>query len=224
MMLRAARSAKARATMMSASASGVRVVLSRFSAPMVASRSRSGRASADRNPAWRAAAEKDGQRAGPVAVGIQRSQAHHADPQREREHRPRAGPQHRRGEGGPPAGHRLGQVGLGHRLVLLAGVDARAFSQRVLQILDQPAYLIGGAQGPLWYVTGHEHDPGAVHPEDPRARRAQPGHRPGAVGGGQLSQDPVKPVLGHVSGTIVGSSPACHQRRRADRSPADSFA
>src|SRR5436190_8179719 len=45
---RVARSAKARATMTSASPIGVCVALSRFRAPRVSSRSRSGRASADR--------------------------------------------------------------------------------------------------------------------------------------------------------------------------------
>ena len=50
-MLRVARSAKARATMMSASSIGARVTLSRFRAPRVTSRNRSGSADADRNPA-----------------------------------------------------------------------------------------------------------------------------------------------------------------------------
>ena len=71
---------------------------------------------------------------GPVAVKIQRSQAHRADPQREREDRPHAGPQHRRGEGGTyRAGHRLGQVGLGCPTSLLLGRHRRteAFSPSV---------------------------------------------------------------------------------------------
>ena len=66
-MLRAARSANARATMRSASATGAAVALSRFMAPRVVSRSRSGSADADRNPAMTAAAQNNGQRGGPTS-------------------------------------------------------------------------------------------------------------------------------------------------------------
>ena len=115
------------------------------------------------------------QRARPVTVEIERPQTHRADPQREPEQRPHPRPQHRRGEGNPPAGHRICEVGLGHDPVLRVGIDTRALTQRVLQFLDQPAYLVGAAQRPARDITRHEHDPGAARPGDLRCYRAQPG-------------------------------------------------
>ncbi len=53
--------------MTSASSIGARVTLSRFRAPRVTSRNRSGRADADWKPALRAAAENDGQRPDPAS-------------------------------------------------------------------------------------------------------------------------------------------------------------
>ena len=93
------------------------------------------------------------QRARPVTVEIERPQTHRADPQREPEQRPHARPQHRRGEGNPPAGHRICQVRLGHDPVLLVGINTRALAQRVLQFLDQPAYLVARPHRPARYIT-----------------------------------------------------------------------
>ena len=53
--------------MTSASSIGARVTLSRFRAPRVTSRNRSGSADAEANPALRAAAENDGHRPDPAS-------------------------------------------------------------------------------------------------------------------------------------------------------------
>ena len=54
-------------------------------------------------------------------------------------------------------------------------VHARALAQRVLQLLDQVAHLIAGAQRPAPYLTRHQHDTRTRHPGEPRAHPAQPG-------------------------------------------------
>ena len=94
-----------------------------------------------------------GQGTGPVPVEVERPEPHRARPHREPEHRPHPRLQRRRGEGDPPGGCRIGQIRLGHDPVLLVGIDAWAFAQGILQLLNQMAYRVGGAQRPAWYVT-----------------------------------------------------------------------
>jgi hypothetical protein len=137
------------------------------------------------------------QRTRHVPVQVQRPQPHRPDPQREPEHRPRPRLHRRRGEHRPPSDHRIGQVRLGHHHVLPVGIHARALPQRVLQVLDQVAHLVAGAQRPARYLTRHQHDTGTGHPGDPRAHPAQPGRRPPLPPGGQLRQNPLQPATRH---------------------------
>jgi hypothetical protein len=116
-----------------------------------------------------------GQRPRQVPVEVERPQVHRSYPQREPEDCPHPRLQHRRGEGRPPACHRIGQVGLSHHLVLLVRIHARPLAEGVLQVLDQLAHLVAAAQRPARDVTRHEHHSGASDPDDPRAHRAQPG-------------------------------------------------
>ena len=99
---------------------------------------------------------------------------------------------------GEPAGRaRLSQVGLEHRPVLVIGVHARPLLQGVLQLLDQRAHLIGGAQRTL-HIPGHEHDASAAHERDVGADLAQSGRlRFGRTARGQLGQDAQESVAGH---------------------------
>ncbi len=75
-----------------------------------------------------------------------------------------------------------------HHQVLLAGICGRTPAQRVLQLLDQLTNIIGAVQRPARYVTRHEHDPGTIHPHDPRAHCAQPGRGPRISPARQRSQ------------------------------------
>src|SRR5260370_10405188 len=89
------------------------------------------------------------------------------------------------------------QVRPGHDLVLPIGIHARTFAECVLQLLDQVADLIGGAQGPARYVTGHEHDSGTAHPGEPWAHLAQPSTGPRVSVSGERGHDPPESVASH---------------------------
>jgi hypothetical protein len=149
------------------------------------------------------------QRTSPLPVEVEHPQTHRAHPEREPEHCPHARFQRWRGEGEPPASHRIRQVGLGYDPVLLVGIQARALAQRVLQVLDQLAHVVGGTQRPAWHITGHEHDTRTSHRRDLREHGAQPGGRQPVSSSAQLGQDPTKPVAWHFRDTGPGKSPAC---------------
>jgi hypothetical protein len=138
------------------------------------------------------------QRTSPLLVEVERPQTHRAYPQREPEHCPHARVQRWRGEGEPPASHRIRQVRLGYDPVLLVGIQARPLAQRVLQVFDDLAHVVGGTQRPAWHVTGHEHDTSTSHPRDLREHGAQPGCRQPVSSSPQLGQDPTKPVAWHL--------------------------
>jgi hypothetical protein len=164
------------------------------------------------------------QRTGPVPVQVQRPQVHRADPQREPEHRPRARLRRRRGENRPPAGHRIGQVRLGHHRVLPVGIHARALAQRVLQLLDHLAHPVAGAQRPARYPTRHQHDAGTGHPGDPRAHPAQPGRGPPLSPADNSAR--IRPSLppGISIVTTPGRHPADRTQPNDNRPSAASFA
>ena len=99
------------------------------------------------------------------------------------------------------------QVGFEHDPALVVGVDARALAQRVLQLLDQVAHVVRGAQRPAGYIARHEHDPCARHIDDVAGHLAQPRRRPPAIVlGRQLGQDPRHPVAWHSAVDPVGST------------------
>ena len=131
-----------------------------------------------------------GERAGTVAVQVERTEVDVADRHREPEHRPGAGVDGGHGELRPPDRRRVRQIGFDDRGVLAVGVDARTFAQRVLQLLDQRADGVGRAHRPLRLVAGQQHDPGARHHRDLGAHRTQPRGFTGAVIGGESRQDP----------------------------------
>src|ERR1019366_4104874 len=101
-------------------------------------------------------------------------------------------------EGEPTGGGGVGKIGFEHHLVVVVGVDARPLTQRELELVDQTAHTVRGAERPLWQVTRHKHGPGAGHADDVRCDLTQASGRPlpptlGLYGG----DDPLSPITGH---------------------------
>ena len=120
-----------------------------------------------------------------------------ADGDREPEHGPSPGIDRRPGERRPTKLHRVRQVGLGDRAALPVGIHTWAFTQRVLQLLDQRADVVRGAQRSLRTVIGEQHDPGAAHLGDLRTHRTEPSRRTTRTTVAQPSQDANHPIVRH---------------------------
>ncbi len=94
----------------------------------------------------------------------------------------------------------MSKVGLEHRPVLVVGVHAWPFPQGVLELLDQVAHGVAGAERTLSYVGRHQHDAGAAHGGDLGAHLAQPLGAEGAVGAAnKKAEDPFSPFTSHFS-------------------------
>ena len=128
-----------------------------------------------------------GERARSVAVQVEGAEADRSHLEREAEDGPHAGVDGRAGEGEPAGRAGLGQIGFEHGPVLVVGVHARALAERVLQLLDEGAHLVGGAHRAPGHVAGHQHDPRAGHAGDLGAHLAQP---PRLQLGGAVADEP----------------------------------
>ena len=137
------------------------------------------------------------QRPGTVAVQVHRPDCGVTDREWEPEHRPRPGGHGGRAERGPPDGCRVGEIRFGDCDVLAVGVDARPLAERVLQLLDAGADVVGRADRALRLIIGEQHDPGAVDIGDLGADRAQAGPVSGAVLHRESGQDADQPVRRH---------------------------
>jgi hypothetical protein len=114
------------------------------------------------------------QRSRPVTAKAERSQADCSDLQGKAEHGPHAGLDGRRRKGQPSEWAGTDQVRLNYGPVLAEGVNARSLVEGVLQLLDEVAHLVGGAQRALGRVVRHEHYAGAAHAGHIGADLAQP--------------------------------------------------
>ena len=138
-----------------------------------------------------------GQRSRSIPIQIEGTQTDLADGDREPEHGPSPGIDRRPGERRPTKLHRVRQVGLGDRAALPVRIHTRAFTQRVLQLLDQRADVVGGAQRSLRTVIGEQHDSGAAHLGDLRTHRTEPSRRTTRTTVAQPSQDANHPIVRH---------------------------
>ena len=128
----------------------------------------------------------------------------------------------------------IGQIGFEHGPVLVVGVHAGPLAERVLQLLDEVAHLVGGAHRTSGHVAGHQHDPRAAHAGDLGAHLAQPLRlqlgSPAADEPGEDPQTPFarhrsrSPATGHVRGALIRpmvvrrpTTPSRHRRGDGDR-------
>jgi hypothetical protein len=114
------------------------------------------------------------QRTRSISVKVQRSKPDGSQSQRKREdglYTRLDGPG---SECEPPSGSGIDQIRLEDDLATMVGVNARTFSQRELQLLDQCADVIGATQRSLVYVVGHHHNSDARYIYDLRSFLAQP--------------------------------------------------
>ena len=134
---------------------------------------------------------------GAVAIQVEGAEADGTDLQRKAEHRSSPRGDRRAAERDPPGSSGARQIGFEHRPVLMVGVNTGSLAQRVLQLLDQRAPLVGAADRPLGQVTGHEHHPSSGQRDGVGAHHTQPGGFTGPVVDCESSQDPDQPVLRH---------------------------
>ena len=135
----------------------------------------------------------------PVAVQVERPETYGPYLEREPEDRPHPRLDGRRAERQPPGRARERQVGFEHGPVLAVGVHARPLAQGVLQLLDDIAHLVGGAQRAVGGVRPHQHDPGAAHGGDIGAHLAQPlGPERAVPLADEQAEDPCSALTGPV--------------------------
>lgn len=95
---------------------------------------------------------------------VQRPEPHGADLKGEPEDGAGAGLDRRRGERHPTRHRRAGQIRFEDGPVLAVGVDARALTQRELQILDQRAHRVGCDDRPPGRIPDISINPAPVAP------------------------------------------------------------
>ncbi len=149
------------------------------------------------------------ERTWPVAVQVERTETGHPDTYRESEDRPGA-PLHRgRGEGLPARHGRCGQVRLHDGPPVEVCVHRWAFTEGVLQLLDQLGNLVTRTKRALGQLAAGKHDRSAAqrgHDCCHLAQRLTP--RAGIARRGQLAEDAHQPVNGHAR------SPSSDRRAR----------
>jgi hypothetical protein len=101
-----------------------------------------------------------------VPAKVEHPQADRSHPEGKAEHGSRTGLDGRRGKGGPSGRAGPDKIGFNYGPVLAVGVDARSLAEGVLQLLDELAHLVGGAQRASERVVAYQHYAGAAHGGD----------------------------------------------------------
>ena len=138
---------------------------------------------------------------------------------------PVAGVDGRAAERGPTPLVGMGKIGLEHGPASVVGVHARPLPQGVLEVFDQGAHRVRGADRPPGDLPAHEHDPCSAHLGDLGAHLAQLLGAQPCLARRQLGQDPHAPLTGHDdaphgrsrSGQKLGNEPLHPSWRQAIR-------